>query len=241
VNEHGIVYPPELLREILAKAADAARIYRPDSIGQLPAREAIARYYGEWTIPPNTFWSHREPAFHIGIASSSWRNPARRFCALSRRILSSITSPSRGRADDTLPPSGTHQWQSISITWKHRSRIEHGHHSDIAHNPTGQVADDDQLRGWPKSLHAIRCRSSDEVFSEFIFDMDVFLAVSAKSAHCLHVEWIFQTLRTPYPKMNSLKTSSEMIGSEWRVADFGQPAKLIASATWRSGYGAISE
>src|SRR5207237_10286041 len=44
VNEHGIVYPPDILQEILTNAAEAARIYRPDSIGQRPAREAIARY-----------------------------------------------------------------------------------------------------------------------------------------------------------------------------------------------------
>src|SRR5439155_2070474 len=39
VNEHGIVYPPELLQDVLARAAESARIYRPDSIGQFPARE----------------------------------------------------------------------------------------------------------------------------------------------------------------------------------------------------------
>src|ERR1051326_1591847 len=45
VNEHGIVYPPEILQEILTGAAHAARIYRPNSLGQFTAREAIARYY----------------------------------------------------------------------------------------------------------------------------------------------------------------------------------------------------
>src|SRR5215831_10194403 len=45
VNEHGIVYPAETLAEILKEAAEAARIYRPDSLGQRPAREAITQYY----------------------------------------------------------------------------------------------------------------------------------------------------------------------------------------------------
>src|SRR2546428_11420334 len=45
VNEHGILYPPDELDEILKHAAKAARVYRPDSLGQRPAREAIARYY----------------------------------------------------------------------------------------------------------------------------------------------------------------------------------------------------
>src|SRR4051812_16874772 len=45
VNEHGIVFPPDLLNTILHGAAESARVYRPDSFGQSPAREAVARYY----------------------------------------------------------------------------------------------------------------------------------------------------------------------------------------------------
>src|SRR6185295_4508174 len=53
VNEHGIVYPPEILNDILKQAAEKARIYRPDSLGQRPAREAIAQYYAGLNIPPD--------------------------------------------------------------------------------------------------------------------------------------------------------------------------------------------
>lgn len=52
VNEHGIVYPSEILAESFKNAAEAARIYRPDSLGQRPARDAIAQYYGGLNIPP---------------------------------------------------------------------------------------------------------------------------------------------------------------------------------------------
>src|SRR5690242_7561540 len=52
VNEHGIIYPREVLTDILKHAADAARIYRPDSLGQRPAREAIANYYNAPNILP---------------------------------------------------------------------------------------------------------------------------------------------------------------------------------------------
>src|SRR5262245_25915801 len=45
VNEHGIVFPEKDLQEIWAEAATAARVYRPDSFGQEPARKAIAEYY----------------------------------------------------------------------------------------------------------------------------------------------------------------------------------------------------
>ena len=51
VNEHGIVYPHDVLKDILNAAAEAARVYRPDSLGQHVAREAIAQYYGSLNIP----------------------------------------------------------------------------------------------------------------------------------------------------------------------------------------------
>src|SRR6476620_11443557 len=53
VNEHGIIYPPEILGGILKEAANAASIYRPDSLGQRPAREAIARYYSDLKLRPD--------------------------------------------------------------------------------------------------------------------------------------------------------------------------------------------
>src|SRR5215470_1913331 len=47
VNEHGIVFPPEILEYILKRASGAAGSYRGDSRGQPAAREAIAQYYTE--------------------------------------------------------------------------------------------------------------------------------------------------------------------------------------------------
>ena len=41
------MFPPDLFSDILLEAAEAARVYRPDSFGQQPAREAIAAYYGD--------------------------------------------------------------------------------------------------------------------------------------------------------------------------------------------------
>ncbi|PYV17017.1 MAG: hypothetical protein DMG07_06740 [Acidobacteria bacterium] len=45
VNEHGIVFPPDLLEEILVESARAARLYAPDPLGRPAAREAVAAYY----------------------------------------------------------------------------------------------------------------------------------------------------------------------------------------------------
>src|SRR5688572_9598659 len=53
VNEHGVVFPSTELSEILRNAADAARVYRPDSFGQEPTRRAIAEYYAPLELSPN--------------------------------------------------------------------------------------------------------------------------------------------------------------------------------------------
>lgn len=45
VTEQGITFPSDLLHDILADAAQRAQSYRPNPLGQLPAREAISAYY----------------------------------------------------------------------------------------------------------------------------------------------------------------------------------------------------
>src|SRR5688572_16796440 len=51
VNEHGIIYPEEILREILLESSRRARVYKPDSLGQIEARDAVSAYYGG-KVPP---------------------------------------------------------------------------------------------------------------------------------------------------------------------------------------------
>jgi alanine-synthesizing transaminase len=45
VTENGILFPQDLLEEILAEASRESRIYRPDSFGRKSAREAVSSYY----------------------------------------------------------------------------------------------------------------------------------------------------------------------------------------------------
>src|SRR5215510_5800257 len=54
VNEHGILYPQETLQKILGEASEMARVYKPDSLGQLSARQAISAYY-DGKIPASQF------------------------------------------------------------------------------------------------------------------------------------------------------------------------------------------
>jgi aspartate/methionine/tyrosine aminotransferase len=185
VNEHGIVYPPDILHEILTNAAEAARIYRPDSIGQRPAREAIARYYERLNISPE----------HIlitpGTSVSYW------FCfkllaETGDEIL--CPQPSYPLFDYIARLAGVHmahyrlqesrQWAidldylENQITSRTRAII-----LISPHNPTGHVADAEQLRGLAEiaARHSLPI-ISDEVFSEFIFDMETFPAVATTGA-----------------------------------------------------------
>src|SRR5678815_1745830 len=54
VNEHGIVYPEQTLKEILQNVSPLTKVYKPDPLGQLSAREAISRYY-DGKIPASQF------------------------------------------------------------------------------------------------------------------------------------------------------------------------------------------
>jgi alanine-synthesizing transaminase len=171
VNEHGIVFPPNLLSEILREAAEAACIYRPDSFGQQPLREAIAAYYGG-----------RIPAGHIlitpGTSVSYW------YCF---KLLAEA-------GDEILTPRPSYplfdyiaQLCGVRLTTyrllENRNwaiDLEHLEHQITTktravvlispHNPTGMVADDAALNG----LAEIAARHelpiiADEVFSEFLF------------------------------------------------------------------------
>ncbi len=52
VNDAGIYFPESILRDAVDHGLAAARHYKPDSKGQIVAREAIARYY-EGAVSPN--------------------------------------------------------------------------------------------------------------------------------------------------------------------------------------------
>jgi alanine-synthesizing transaminase len=45
INDQGFVFPQDLLEDALVRGSRNCRIYKPDSFGQKPAREAIAEYY----------------------------------------------------------------------------------------------------------------------------------------------------------------------------------------------------
>jgi aspartate/methionine/tyrosine aminotransferase len=185
VNEHGIVFPPETLREILAEAAEQARIYRPDSLGQPAARAAIAGYYaglhipaGQIVVTPGTSISYwycfkllSEPGDEILCPQPSY--PLFEYIARISgvRMTHYRLVEARDWAIDL-------DYLESQITTRTRAIVVIS-----PHNPTGMLADDGQLEG----LAEIAARHelpiiSDEVFSEFLFEREALPRAAATKA-----------------------------------------------------------
>jgi aspartate/methionine/tyrosine aminotransferase len=174
VNEHGIVFPQEPLRKILAEASEFARVYKPDSFGQLVAREAISRYYGSripashFVVTPGTSVSYwycfkllAEPGDEILTPQPSY--PL--FDYIARLCGVTLTNYELDESEDWAIDL---QYLERQISSKTRAIV-----LISPHNPTGMVASAEQLQ----ELAAIAARYevpiiSDEVFNEFLFGED---------------------------------------------------------------------
>jgi aspartate/methionine/tyrosine aminotransferase len=185
VNEHGMVFPPEILQEILKNAAHAASIYRPDSLGQRPAREAIAMRYTDLNIP----------ADHIVITpgtSISYWYCFKLLTETGDEIL--CPQPSYPLFDYIARLAGVymrHYRLDEKRGWAIdlddlENQITTGTRAIILispHNPTGMVAGDDELRGLAEiaARHSLPI-ISDEVFCEFLFGLNSFPRVAKTAA-----------------------------------------------------------
>jgi aspartate/methionine/tyrosine aminotransferase len=175
VNAHGIVYPTDILAGIFAQALEQACVYQPDSLGQPAARNAIARYYGQPNITP------QQIVITPGTSVSYW------YCF---KLLAEA-------GDEVLSPQPSYPLfdyiaKLCGVTMTHyrllESRdwaidLEHLENQISTrtraivlispHNPTGMVANAAQIAG----LAEIAARHqlpiiSDEVFSDFLFELD---------------------------------------------------------------------
>jgi len=174
VNEHGIVYPHDVLEEILRDATEHARVYKPDSLGQIEARDAISGYYQnnipatQIVITPGTSISYwycfkllAEPEDEILTPQPSYPlfDYIARLCGVT--LTTYALDESEGWAIDL-----EHLERQIGSRTRAIVLIS-------PHNPTGMVASIEQLH----ELAGIAGRYeipiiSDEVFSEFLFGRD---------------------------------------------------------------------
>jgi aspartate/methionine/tyrosine aminotransferase len=177
VNEHGIVYPIDVLKEIMTTATDAARVYRPDSLGQRVAREAIAQYYASLNIPADQI------LITPGTSVSYWycfkllaEQGDEILCPQPSYPLFDYIAQLCGVELKYYRLSESNNW---AIDLEHlESQITPATRAIVLispHNPTGMVADPTQLG----KLAEIATRNSlpivsDEVFSEFLFGLTEF-------------------------------------------------------------------
>ena len=172
VNEHGMVFPQETLREILANASELARVYKPESFGQPAARQAISAYYdghipaSQILVTPGTSVSYwycfkllAEPGDEILTPQPSYPlfDYIARLCGVT--LVNYELDESQDWAIDL-------QYLERQISSKTRAIV-----LISPHNPTGMVASMEQLN----ELAGIAARYevpiiSDEVFNEFLFN-----------------------------------------------------------------------
>jgi len=175
-QEYGFEFPNDLLREIIAEACRAARFYRPDSRGQLPAREAVAAFHGDGVGPeaivltPGTSMAYWYCFRLLARSGGEVLCPAPTyplFDDLARLAGLRTRSYHLDREDDgcwRIDPAEV----EFQIT-RHTCAIV----VVSPHNPTGMVASAGELQ----ALAAIGARHGlplifDEVFREFLHTAD---------------------------------------------------------------------
>ena len=172
VNEHGIVFPGGLLKDILAQAAEKARVYKPDSFGQPAARAAIAGHDPSWITADRILLTP-------GTSVAYWYC-FKLLCETEDEVL--CPTPSYPLFDYIAKTCGVHvrnyrlierQGWMIDLEYLEEQITERTRAIVVIspHNPTGKVVDSAQADG----LAAIARRHelpviADEVFSEFVFE-----------------------------------------------------------------------
>ncbi len=175
VNEHGMVFPEEILKDILSRAVSPAAVYKPDSFGQPAAREAVAAYYAELKFTP-------EQVLITPGTSLSYLYCFKLLADAGGEIL--CPRPSYPLFDYIAKICGvelTHYRLLEARDWA--IDLEHLEHQITTktraiilispHNPTGMVASDDQLAGLAEIAERHHLPIiADEVFSEFLFGLE---------------------------------------------------------------------
>jgi alanine-synthesizing transaminase len=174
INDHGFVFPQDSLEEILVRGARRCRIYRPDSFGQQPAREAVAEYYrggghtvspGQIVITPGTSISYWYCFKLLADEGDEILCPCPTYPLFDYIALLSGVQLIPYRLQESRDWSIDVDRLEACISTKTRALA-----LISPHNPTGHVASSEEIAGIVDVArrHNIAI-ISDEVFSDFLF------------------------------------------------------------------------
>lgn len=174
VHHHGILYPQLILNQALTSAAEQARIYKPNPLGQPIAREAISRFYREegLSIPAEQIVVTPGTSLSYWYAFKLFAGPGDEI--LSPRPTYPLFDAIAALAGVRMVDYRLREADRWAIDLDHlESQITPRTRAIILispHNPTGAVAQEDEVT----RLAEIAARHrlpilSDEVFSPFLF------------------------------------------------------------------------
>ena len=177
INEQGFLFPQGLLEEILVRGSRQCHVYRPDSFGQLPAREAVSEYYhacgqeigpGSIVITPGTSISYWYCFKLLADEGDEILCPCPSYPLFDYIALLS------GIKLIPYPLQESRNWSididqvEACISTRTRALV-----LISPHNPTGHVAAPEEIEGLAGIAHRHGLAIiSDEVFSEFLFTRD---------------------------------------------------------------------
>ena len=177
INEQGYLFPQEVLEELLARGSRQCRIYRPDSFGQRPAREAISEYSrnsgceidpDSVLITPGTSLSYWYCFKLLADEGDEILCPCPSYPLFGYIALLSGIKLIQYRLDETRKWLIDLEHLEACISTRTRALI-----LISPHNPTGHVSSPEEISG----LAEIAARHdlaiiSDEVFSEFLMERE---------------------------------------------------------------------
>ncbi len=173
VTRHGIGFPQPLLEEILRDASKRTGIYVPDPLGQLPAREAIARYYDRsgLIIPADRILLTPGTSLSYWYCFKLLADPEDEIlCPRPSYPLFDYIAALSGVKTVSYPLNEARSWEidlerlESMISTRTRAVV-----LISPHNPTGRVASAEELEGLAEIAQRHRLALiSDEVFGEFL-------------------------------------------------------------------------
>jgi alanine-synthesizing transaminase len=177
INVQGFVFPQELLEEMLVRGSRHCRIYRPDSFGQIRAREAVSEFYrsrghsidpARILITPGTSLSYWYCFKLLADEGDEILCPCPSYPLFDYIALLSGVKLVPYRLDERRNWAIDIEQLDACVSTRTRALV-----LISPHNPTGHVASEEEVAGLADiaSRHDLAI-ISDEVFSEFLIQRE---------------------------------------------------------------------